>query len=297
MLGINHQQLQYSCKSYSTYNLLLATLPESHAPALVNLGICLVASIMQTYAHLAACMTVLSCTLLNAPILMEFRSPRKTHPYQIDVCIPRWPRVIRQYMHMLAVSAPAPCQRGQHPQQERHWVRSTCPEQWPAPMFTQLGVSVSASCKPSGMVPGLTRLPRVINCRCLQKISSSMCTGENTDNEPVVNTLRLAELAIACEVECCVYKVCAASDPAVRDCRAARNRQHSPDMLRGWPLASGVQFTETERSYACAPRESFLMTDQALPHPQRHINERKRISRRTTSRHTCIVAVVGCFSC
>ena len=60
---------------------------------------------------------------------------------------------------------------------------------------------VLTSCKPSGMVPGLTRLPRVINCRCLQKISSSMCTGEYTAEEPEVNTLRLAKLAIACGVE------------------------------------------------------------------------------------------------
>ena len=38
--------------------------------------------------YLAACMTVLSWTLLKAPMRMEFRSPLKTQPYQIDVCIP-----------------------------------------------------------------------------------------------------------------------------------------------------------------------------------------------------------------
>lgn len=79
--------------------------------------------LMQTCAHLAACMTVLSCTLLNAPIRMEFKSPRRTHPYQIDVCNRRSPvLLIRNTFRNidLAMAAAAPCQKGQHPQQEQH---------------------------------------------------------------------------------------------------------------------------------------------------------------------------------
>lgn len=39
-----------------------------------------------TCMYLAACMTVLSCTLLKAPTRMEFKSPLRTQPYQMDVC-------------------------------------------------------------------------------------------------------------------------------------------------------------------------------------------------------------------
>ena len=36
--------------------------------------------------HRAAWMTVRSCTFVKAPTLMRLRSPRSTHPYQMEVC-------------------------------------------------------------------------------------------------------------------------------------------------------------------------------------------------------------------
>lgn len=43
-------------------------------------------SMIKPDAHLAACITVLSCTFDQAAILMELRSPRSTAPYQMDTC-------------------------------------------------------------------------------------------------------------------------------------------------------------------------------------------------------------------
>lgn len=43
-------------------------------------------SLQSCFTHLAACITVLSCMLLKAPILTALRSPLKTQPYHTLAC-------------------------------------------------------------------------------------------------------------------------------------------------------------------------------------------------------------------
>ena len=131
-----------------------------------------IARMQCTGIHLAACMTVLSCTLLKAPTRIEFRSPLSTHPYQIEVC-----RVIvATYSSQSQDANNCESQLSSHPVIQinianDHCIRSN-PAVWSNYRNLQHGnygtFQQSLALDELLLDASLTRLPSVISCRCRQ---------------------------------------------------------------------------------------------------------------------------------